>query len=57
MKNYKVTYREKGQMGWNKVKVGTCKANDEQDAKAVFERWAKKPSQYRRTFIKAEEIA
>jgi len=57
MKNYKVTYREKGQMGWNKVKVGTCKANDAQDAKAVFERWANKPSQYRRTFIKVEEIA
>ena len=57
MKKYKITYRERGQMGWNKIKVGTCSADDEEDAKRVFDRWADRPSQYRRTFIKAEELS
>ena len=56
MKTYKITYREQGQMGWNKVKTGTCSAKDEDDAKSVFEHWASKPSQYKRSFIKAEAI-
>lgn len=53
MKKFRVTYREQGMMGWNKVKTMSVFAENEEDARTVFERWASKPSQYRRTFIKA----
>ena len=52
MNKYIVVYRQQGQMGWDKQKRGSVKANSAEEAKEIFENWAKKPSQYRHTLIK-----
>ena len=56
MKEYIIVYREQGQMGWDKRRYGSVKANSEEEARAAFEKWADRPSQYRRTLIKLAEV-
>lgn len=56
IKKFKVNYIEYVK-GWDIRRTGTCEAEDEKDAQAVFESWSRKNPKYRRKFISAEEVS
>lgn len=59
MKKYKVMYREQGQMGWDKRKTMTIKAESPMSIDALkdmFNYYASQPSQYRYTLLGIYEL-
>ena len=56
MKEYLILYREQGQMGWDKRKYLSYKAESVEDVKEWFERASAKPSLYKLTLLKIYEM-
>lgn len=59
MKKYKVMYREQGQMGWDKRKTMTIKAESPMSIDAIkdtFNHYASQPSLYKYTLLSIYEL-